>query len=332
MPHRRGEIGRADAEKLLPRIESVTVLGGEGAGSGYSFDISQQQAAGRQRNDSLDVAQPESRACKAGQARRNFSCCRHPQRRKPQNGRGNDRQRDDAKRDRSSGQQSFAEYDQPDRDNPDGENDECVWPICPANSQVRSKKLCPPPGNAKKAWQLGHGDGQAGAGLEAHKNAVADQLDEHAQSQQPGEQAKRRHREGRKAGDLGVSLRIALCHRSHRSGNHERDCGSRADRQLTRRTEQGVAQTAEQIAVDTDLRRQACKSRIGERNRDRVGRQRYPGNDIAKAARKVGIQPTNGQVETTRAKLFVFGAPSNPRCGSPSNQSYFNSGCANRLS
>ena len=56
MSHRRGEIGRADAEKLLPGIESVAMLCGESAGGGYAFDIGQQQAAGRQRKDSLNVA------------------------------------------------------------------------------------------------------------------------------------------------------------------------------------------------------------------------------------------------------------------------------------
>src|SRR4029079_12578799 len=36
LPHRNSEIGGTDAEKLLARIEGVTMLGGEAAGSGDS--------------------------------------------------------------------------------------------------------------------------------------------------------------------------------------------------------------------------------------------------------------------------------------------------------
>ena len=43
--------------------------------------------------------------------------------------------------------------------------------------------------NAKQTRQLGHGDGQAGAGLEADEDAVADQFDQNAQPQGPGDQA-----------------------------------------------------------------------------------------------------------------------------------------------
>ena len=83
------------------------------------------------------------------------------------------------------------------------------------------------------------------------------------------------------AGDLRVALRVTVRHRSHGTGDHERNGGSRPDRELARGAEQGVAQAAEQIAIDAHLRRQACKPRIGKRNRNRVGGQGYPGNDIA---------------------------------------------------
>ena len=312
---RRREIGRADAEKLLPGVQSISVLRSEGAGGRYAFDIGQQQAAGGQRNNSLDIAQPQRRACQGGQARRNFSCRRHPERRKPKQRCSNDRQRDNAERDRLSGQQAFAEHEQPDRDDADGENEEVRLAELPGKQQDPLEKIVPAARHAEQARQLGHGDGQSRAGLEAHEDAVADQLHQHAQPQQPGDQAKRRHREGCEAGDLRVTLRVALRHRPHRSGNHQRDGGGRPDRQLTRRSEQGVAQTAQQIAVDADLRRQACKPGIGERNRDRVGRQGYAGDDIAgQPGSSVFSQPT-GRRKPPEPSCSFPGLSSNPPCG-----------------
>ena len=314
MSHRRSEIGRADAEKLLPGIERVSVLCSEGAGGGYAFDIGQQQAAGSQGNDSLDVAHPERRACKRGQARRNFSGRRHAKRRQPQQRCSGDRQRDNSKRDRLSRQQAFAKHDEHDRDNPDDENEVLHLPELSGQQEHALEKIVASAFHAEKAWQLRHGDRQAGAGLETHENAVADQLDERAQSQQPRQQAQPCDREGDEAGDLGVALRVPLGHGAHRSGNHERDGGSRPDGELARGPEQGIAETAQQIAVDADLRRQACKARIGQGNRNRVGRQGYPGDDIAGRSRTVGIQPTNGPAETTTASLSRSGVSSNPPC------------------
>ena len=44
---------------------------------------------------------------------------------------------------------------------------------------------------------------------------------------------------------------------------------------------QSVTQAAQQIAIDADLRRQACQCRVGERNGNCIGRQGYAGNQIA---------------------------------------------------
>ena len=133
----------------------------------------------------------------------------------------------------------------------------------------------------------------AGAGLEPHEDAVADQLHEPAQPQQPGDQAQHGYGEACEAGDLRVALRVSVRHRTDRSGNHQRDGGGGPDRQLTRRAEQGVAEPAEQVAVDPDLRRQAGQPGIGERNRDRVGRQRHAGDGIGRQpGRTIFRQPT----------------------------------------
>ena len=91
----------------------------------------------------------------------------------------------------------------------------------------------PAAGNAEQARQLGHHDGQAGAGLEPDEDAVADELDQRAQPQGPRKQAKQGHGEPGEAGDLPVAHRIAPRHLRDRAGEHERDGRGRPDRQLT---------------------------------------------------------------------------------------------------
>src|SRR5262245_62606083 len=62
MSHARRQICGANAQQLLPRVQCISVFVGEGAGGGYAFDVSKQQAAGGQRNYSFNIAQPERRA------------------------------------------------------------------------------------------------------------------------------------------------------------------------------------------------------------------------------------------------------------------------------
>ena len=185
----------------------------------------------------------------------------------------------------------------------------------PGKQQRPLEEIVPAAGHAEQARQLGHGDGQPGAGLEADEDAVADQLHQHAQPQQPGEQAKRGHGEGGEAGNLRVALRVPFGHRTHRSGDHQRDRRGRPDRQLAGRSEQRVAEPAEQVAVDADLRRQAGKPRIGERNRDRIGRQRHAGDDIAGAARPHGTPPANAPAGIVGATPMRVELPTNWPCG-----------------
>ena len=78
----------------------------------------------------------------------------------------------------------------------------------------------PATGNPEETRQLSHGNSQACAGLEAHKDAIADQLHERTQSQQPCQQAKSRDGEGCEACDLRISLRVSISHCSHSPSNH----------------------------------------------------------------------------------------------------------------
>jgi hypothetical protein len=74
--------------------------------------------------------------------------------------------------------------------------------------------------DAEQARQLRHRDRQSGAGLESHEDAVADQPHQHAQPQEPRDEAKEGHHAGSEAGDLDVTLCISVSHRRNGPGDH----------------------------------------------------------------------------------------------------------------
>ena len=87
------------------------------------------------------------------------------------------------------GKQALAEHEQQDRDDADGEHQIVDLAELAGQQHGPLEEIVPAAGHAEQARQLGHGDGQPGAGLEADQDAVADQLHERAQPQQPGDQA-----------------------------------------------------------------------------------------------------------------------------------------------
>ena len=98
---------------------------------------------------------------KDGQAGRDLSRRRHPERGKPEHGCGDDRQGDDAERDRLARQQALAEHEQHDRDDADGEHEEVHLAELPGEQHGPLEKIVPAARHAEQARQLGHGDGQA---------------------------------------------------------------------------------------------------------------------------------------------------------------------------
>ena len=179
-------------------------------------------------------------------------------------------------------------------------------------------------GNAEQARQLRHNDGQPRTGLEADQNAVADQPHQQAEPEEPGDQAKSRDGKGSNTRNLGIADRIARREGSDRSRGHQRDRRGRADRKLARRAEQRIADAAQHIAVDADLRRQAGERRIGQRHRDRVSRKRHAGNDIgAKPGGTVFGEPLRGRKELCSVQLHD-GSPVQ-RCSAASSGRAINS-------
>src|SRR5271163_2572988 len=60
LSERRQQIGCADAEKLLPRVQGVSVLCGKGTGGRDALDIREQQASRGQWNNALDISVSQS--------------------------------------------------------------------------------------------------------------------------------------------------------------------------------------------------------------------------------------------------------------------------------
>jgi hypothetical protein len=85
------EVSRADAEKLLPWVQGISVFGSEGARGRDALNIGEQKASGGERDDPLHIAQPQRRELRRGEARRNLSRYCHPKRGQPKHGCSNDR-------------------------------------------------------------------------------------------------------------------------------------------------------------------------------------------------------------------------------------------------
>ena len=183
---------------------------------------------------------------------------------RPKQCRHHDRQRHDGESDRLSRQQPFAEQQEQERNGADRQDEQIDVAELTGEPDRAVEEIVAAAGNAEQARQLAHDDGESGAGLEADQNAVADQANENAEFEKPGDQAKQRHGAGRKACDLRISHRIPAGQRPDSARNHQRDRGGRADRKLARRPKQRIADAAKHIAVDADLRRQAGQRRIGQ--------------------------------------------------------------------
>ncbi|MGC0388529.1 hypothetical protein ABIF91_000883 [Bradyrhizobium sp. USDA 241] len=179
-----------------------------------------------------------------------------------------------------SRQKPFAEQQKRERHRADRQDEKVEISELTSQPQRAIEEIMPTARDAEQARQLAHDDGEPGAGLEADQYAVADQADEDAELEQPTDEAQDRDRKSRKAGDLRVSHCVPAGEHPDRGGNHQRNCRGRADRELPRRPEQRIADTAEHVAIDANLRRQAGERRIGQRYGNRVRGQRYSGHCV----------------------------------------------------
>jgi hypothetical protein len=94
----------------------------------------------------------------------------------------------------------------------------------PGQNQQPLRHVVTTAADAEQPRQLRNGDGQTGTGFESCQHAVAYQLDQHAQSERPGEQAEEADAESRSGGNLSIPRRVPSGHIGNRACNHQRDC------------------------------------------------------------------------------------------------------------
>ena len=157
----------------------------------------------------------------------------------------------------------------------------CDWPSWPTSRKTRSKNSCPPPFTPSRLGICVIAMVRPAPALKPTRMLSLINFTSTLRRNSHANRLSAGHREGRETGNLGVALPVPLCHCPHGSGHHQRDGGSRPDRKLARGSKQGITHSAQQIAVNPDLRRQTRKPRIGQGNRNCVGRKGYPGDDIA---------------------------------------------------
>ena len=172
---------------------------------------------------------------------------------------------DHGKPDRLARQKPLAEQQQQDRHKPDRQHDPVDAAELAGELDQAIEEIVPAAGDAEQARQLRHDDGQARAGLEADQNAVADQAHQHAEPENPGDQAEQpppQRPPGWRSGAYRTASPPASAPTVPAIISEIAEVGPTASWRDD--AEQRVADAAQHVAVDADLRRQAGKRRIGQ--------------------------------------------------------------------
>ena len=211
MSHRGREIRGPDTEKLLPRVQGISVLCDESAGGRYAFDIGEQQTPAA-NGTSLNIAYSEGRACQGGQACRDFPVVGTPSAGNP-NGRG--RLTGPPKGHRFAWEPALA--DKSSTIAMSRRQHEILDLAKLADQRNACSRKSPRP-RRRKGSAIGSSRWSNPSDLEANKDAVADRLNERAQPEQPSQQTKPRHREGCETLQSERTVGVPFRHRSDGSG------------------------------------------------------------------------------------------------------------------
>jgi hypothetical protein len=109
--------------------------------------------------------------------------------------------------------------------------------------------------HAKQLGQLRQGDRERSARFETEQDCLADEVDERAEPQNPRDQAHDRDQNRSERSNGDKPRRIASGHVGNCHPHEHRDRRRGSDRELTRGPEQRIGEAADQIAIDTVLRR-----------------------------------------------------------------------------
>jgi hypothetical protein len=124
MAKRGRKVRRSQPEKFLSYVQAVAMLGCKTAGRGHTFNIGEQQAAGRNREEIIKFQQPEGWQPESRQSSRNFSGDGYALRRKAKHGYHRDRQRHDREPHRLARQETLAEQQQQDGNDTDEQHEQ----------------------------------------------------------------------------------------------------------------------------------------------------------------------------------------------------------------
>ena len=165
------------------------MFGRKGPRGCHALDIGQQHAAGGQRDNALLVAELKRRQGGRRQPGRDRTGDRDAEAGQAEHRHCDDRQYHHAERDWAARQPAFSAPQQRQRGKAQGECRQIRRVKLPGQDQQSIRDIVTAAARRRTGRQLRNGDGQAGAGLESRQDAVADQLDQHAEPEDPGDQA-----------------------------------------------------------------------------------------------------------------------------------------------
>jgi hypothetical protein len=123
----RGEVGCAEREQLLARVDFMAVFLGERPRRGHALDVGQHETGERQREHAVDIARAQRGQVEVGQARRQRADRLEPEIRELREAQGYDRRDDDEQCDRARRCELLAGDQDRDRDQPEGEHRQVWW-------------------------------------------------------------------------------------------------------------------------------------------------------------------------------------------------------------
>ena len=189
LEERRRQVRRAQAEQLLARVDLVAVRLRQRAGRGDALHVRQQHAGERQRDHPVHVAQPQPRHVEVGQALRQRADDLEPEVSQRRHRQHDDGDHHHEQRDRAARQEFLPQQQHRQRGETEGQHGEVgVGELAPQDGDALEEAF-PAPLDPEQLGQLGHGDRQRRAGLEAEQDGLADEVDERAQPQEPRQRA-----------------------------------------------------------------------------------------------------------------------------------------------
>ena len=142
------------------------------------------------------------------------------------------------------------------------------------------EEIAAAPFEAQELRQLGGGDIERRAGLEARHDRIGEEIGEVGQAEEAAAKGDHADHEGDGGRQGRRPRRIAGAEGGDAGGDGERQCRGRAHRQLPARSEHGIGEARGEVAVKAGNRRQAGQRGIGQRFGNDEGGERQAGDAV----------------------------------------------------